>query len=364
MLSLVLLAGLSTVTSASPPPPQTPTFPAGTSVIRLDVSVVDKRGRPVPGLTPADFEVKENGRAVALTYFEAVSGGPPPPAQTPAVGERALPSSAARRILLLVDAGSMGLGALRRARQAVSAYVLEAQEGDWLRLVNLGTGETWDGEIPAQRHRLLAAARALQHRPSLWARNLAGADPIVERTDAAPERGLPSSAETSGQFLSQFAQSAGLLGTLEALLTELEGVPGRKALVFISSGFPQMRGLDRRLQRVASLARQGATTVYFVDATGQDGLIPEPGRRLAPAFETAWLRSGGAQDLAEATGGFTSRFHGSLLPALRNAAAEMRTYYVVGYAPPAGEGRFRRVAVKVKVPGLSARTKKGYLAPR
>jgi VWFA-related protein len=141
-------------------------------------------------------------------------------------------------------------------------------------------------------------------------------------------------------------------------------VPGRKAVVLISPGFPQMRGLDRRLERVATLARGAATAIYYVDARGLDGLLPEqPGEPLRPAFETAWLRSGGAQDLAEATGGFTFRFGNSLLPALSRASAEMHTYYVLGYAPPRADGRFRRVKVKVKVPGLSARTKKGYLAP-
>jgi VWFA-related protein len=180
-----------------------------------------------------------------------------------------------------------------------------------------------------------------------------------------PADGLePSSRETSGQFLSVFAQGAGLLGVLEALITELEGVPGRKAVVLISPGFPQLRGLDRRLERVATLARQAATTVYYVDAAGQDGLLPEPGQRIRPVYERAWLRSGGAQDLAEATGGFTSRFSDSLLPALSNVSAEMRSYYVLGYVPPRPQDGFRRVSVKVKMPGLSARTKKGYLASR
>lgn len=232
-LAAVLVAGSASIVQAPQRPPE---FPAGVRLIRLDVSVVDKRGQPVPGLLPEHFEVKEDGR--------------------------------------------------------------------------------------------------------------------------------PSEAETSGRFLSPFAQGAGLLGTLEALITELEGVPGRKALVLISPGFPQIRGLDRRLERVATLARGAATAIYYVDAAGQDGLLPEAGQRLRPAFEAAWARSGGAQDLAEATGGFTSRFDNSLLRALTRASAEMRTYYVLGYAPPRADARFRRVSVKVKIPGLSARTKKGYLAPR
>jgi hypothetical protein len=84
---------------------------------------------------------------------------------------------------------------------------------------------------------------------------------------------------------------------------------------------------------------------------------------MLPAFELAWNRSGGAMDLAEATGGFTSRFANSLLPALARVGDEMRSYYVVGYVPPKpDDGRFRSVRVKVNARGAVARTKKGYLA--
>jgi VWFA-related protein len=359
LAALVLgLAGLSLTAQQRP----TPEFPADVRLIRLDVSVVDKRGRPVHGLLPSDFEVKEDGRAMPVSYFEAI-GLPLAPGPDAAASTEAT-AAVPRRILLLIDAGAMNTGELRRARQAVVGYLSHTREGEWLRLANLATGEVWDGAMPAERFRLLAAARALQRQPSPWADRGTEGGQIVERHEAAGVRGEPSRGETSGQFLSIFAQGAGLLGTLEALLTELAGVPGRKAVVLISPGFPQLRDLDRRLQHVASLARQSATTVYYVDATGQDGLLPEPGERMRPVFETAWLRSGGAQDLAEATGGFTSRFSDSLLPALANVSAEMRTYYVLGYVPPRPQGGFRRVSVKVKVPGLSARTKKGYLASR
>jgi VWFA-related protein len=364
MSPYLLAAALAaaSISLAQSPPRGLPEFPTDVRLIRLDVSVVDKAGRPVPGLLPENFEVKENGRAVPVSYFEAFvegeAAGMEVTADEPA---EAVPS--ARRILLLVDAGAMSPGQLIRARQAVTGYVTQARDGEWVRLANLATGEVWDGAVPAERTRLLAAARGLQRRASHWSIRAYESDArIVERTDSEVDRDQPSETETSGRALSVFAQGVGLLGTLEALITELEGVPGRKALVLISPGFPQLRGLDRRLERVATLAHGAATTVYYVDAAGQDGLVPEPGRRLQPAFEMAWARSGGTQDLAEATGGFTSRFDNSLLPALRRASAEMRTYYILGYAPPRADGRFRKVSVKVNLPGLSARTKKGYLA--
>jgi VWFA-related protein len=364
MLSAAALA--ASVGAAQAPRP--PEFPSDVRVIRLDVSVVDGKGRPLGGLSPEDFRVHEDGRPVEITYFEAVDGRGG--MATSADSAVALTAAPPRRILLLVDTGRMAMGDLIRARKSTARYLREqAGDGDRVRLVNLSTGWAWDGRIPEDRERLEAAALALEGRLSFWA-GLGETDwpggfgpPIEDRVETDADSGFGSEAQTSGRFLSQFAQSAGLLGVLESLLVQLEGVEGRKALVLISPGFPQLHGLDRELQKVATLARQSATAVYFLDSVGLEAVVPVPGRHLPGAFETAWRRSGGAQDLAEATGGFTYRFSNALEPGLERVSAEMQTYYVVGYTPPRPEdGRFREVKVKVRARGASVRTKRGYLA--
>ncbi|MEY3282181.1 MAG: hypothetical protein RIR86_194, partial [Acidobacteriota bacterium] len=44
-----------------------------TNEVRLDVVVTDRKGRPIRGLTAADFEVDEDGTRQLLTAFQAVS---------------------------------------------------------------------------------------------------------------------------------------------------------------------------------------------------------------------------------------------------------------------------------------------------
>jgi VWFA-related protein len=363
MLLAVSAAGLAASLTAQEQ--RLPEFRADVRVIRLDVSVVDKKGRPLAGLAPTDFTVYEDGRPVEITYFEAVDGRPG--AVAGVLDPVVMPPP--RRVMLLVDTGRMAMGDLFRARKQTAAYLRQtAGDGDWVRLVNLSTGRVWDGRIPEDRERLEAAALGLERRGSFWA-DLDRGDggwldrPIQDRfeIEAAPD--IASTGETSGQFLSQFAQSAGLLGLLQSVLVQFEGVQGRKALVLISPGFPHIFGLDQQLRQVATLARQAATSVYFLDSVGLEPFIPEPGRHMPSLFETSWRRSGGAQDLAEATGGFTYRFSNSILPGLERVAAEMQTYYVVGYVPTRPEdGRFRSVKVKVGIRAAAARTKKGYLA--
>jgi VWFA-related protein len=357
MHAFLLAAAL---TQAAPQQPRPPEFRSDVRMIRLDVSVVDGVGRAVAGLSAEDFELREDGRPVPLVYFEAVGPGDSAEGAAPA-GDAEAPAPT-RRVLLLVDLATMSMGQAIRARESVARFLREGtREGDWVRLANLSTGRAWDGRMPEDRERLSRAAATLGKGPFLFGQDgVLGA--IQDRVEIAGEDG-PSEAETSGQFLSIFAEAAGTLDTLESLIVQLGGVAGRKAIVLVSPGFPHWRNLDQRLERVASLARESATTIYFVDVAGLDGVTPQPGVRLRSVFEAAWARSAGAQELAEATGGYASRFSANLVPALTRIGDELRTYYVVGYAPTRpDDGRFRSVRVKVRLDGLAARTKKGYLA--
>ncbi|MCL4819578.1 MAG: VWA domain-containing protein [Vicinamibacteria bacterium] len=353
MLELILAAGLVPALHQEPKLE----FRSDVGLIRLDVSVVDRRGQSVAGLEQHHFRVLEDGRPVALTYFEAFH------LEAPDSGTVGAGAPAARRTLILVDSARMTHFQLVRARASLASFFGGGTvEGDAIHLVNLSTDGTWSGVVPHDRGRLVAAARSLSRRASPW-EVASDDDRIVDVQESPGQGGAPSETLTSGRFLSEFAQSRDLLATLESYLVALGGVTGRKALVLVSPGFPTLRNLEARLERVATLARESATAIYFLDSVGLDGLTPEPGRRLQPAFEGAWLRSGGAQDLAAYTGGFTARFANSLAPALGRVGQELRTYYVIGYVPSrTADGRFREVKVRVEVPGLRARTKKGYVA--
>jgi VWFA-related protein len=72
-LSVVLAAGL--LFAQSPQTPQGPTFRSTTSLVLVDVTVLDKDGKPVPGLTADDFQVKLDGqvRAVRAVTYEQIA---------------------------------------------------------------------------------------------------------------------------------------------------------------------------------------------------------------------------------------------------------------------------------------------------
>jgi VWFA-related protein len=386
-----LNAGLGFTHEAQPPAPSispTPplTFGVDVRIIRLDVSVVDAVGRPVRGLRAEDFDVTEDGRTVELSFFEAVSGGAGPEnvivradgdsgGDLERVGGLAQSEpSPAHRIVILADPGPLSSAQLHRLREATSEFVRRhAREGDVVRIINLSTRETWEGRLPEDRERLASVGRRLsRHRNPLF---VAGGDgsTIAEQIELDMEQEVEGAYTESlrrERFLSQFSRSAELLGLFDEILIQLAAVPGRKSLVLVGMGIPQLARLSDRLERTAHLARQAQAAIHYVDAFGLDGLLPEsPGQGLKPIFAGVWERTGGSQDLAEATGGFVARFANVLTGALVRAANEARSYYVVGYAPPRkDDGKFRRVKVRLNVPrghpahGAIVRTKKGYIA--
>lgn len=118
---------------------QPPSFRSGVSLVTVDVTVVDASGKPVPGLTAADFEVRLNNRVQPIrdvTYMqvaETMAGAVGPSfdaAPTPAAVAAAAKgtTTAPRVFVLLVDdlslsplAGKELLGAAERFVSALPA---------------------------------------------------------------------------------------------------------------------------------------------------------------------------------------------------------------------------------------------------
>jgi VWFA-related protein len=110
-LAILLLGALVSGAPVLGQTPQTPVFRAGVTLVRVDVSAVDRDGKPVPGLTADDFEVKLDGhvqpvRAVAyeeLTHPTAAPGAGMSTSQPVRETTNAAPSVEPRLFVLMLD---------------------------------------------------------------------------------------------------------------------------------------------------------------------------------------------------------------------------------------------------------------------
>src|SRR4051812_40520684 len=77
---VTILAVCLSVPVAGQQPPQTPTFRSSVTLVTVDVVVLDRDGKPVPGLTADDFQIKLNGKVQpvrALSYVQVAAQAAP-----------------------------------------------------------------------------------------------------------------------------------------------------------------------------------------------------------------------------------------------------------------------------------------------
>jgi len=111
--SLLATLGAASMSAQAPVETPRPTFRSSTDLVSIQASVRDKRGRPLSGLTPADFEVRDNGQLRPVVSLRS---------------DRHSPVSVA----VLVDtSGSMRVGPkIAMARQVFGAIVAQLREGE------------------------------------------------------------------------------------------------------------------------------------------------------------------------------------------------------------------------------------------
>src|SRR5436853_559153 len=104
-LGALLVLGGSAQTP-QPPAQDQPTFRGGTTLVPVDVRVLDRTGKPITDLTQADFTIFENGVRQDIRHFSTQSYTP----ETPAAGSAPTPRRAVtddiapqnRRVFLIV----------------------------------------------------------------------------------------------------------------------------------------------------------------------------------------------------------------------------------------------------------------------
>ncbi len=127
MKLLTLFAAFS-VLAAQTPPPQTPVFKSGATLVPLDVRVLDRGGKPITDLKQSEFVVTEDGRSQEVSHFSATALAPMAAADTPGLLRGAVSSGTlapqTRRVFLLL----LGRGRLQPPSKGVDAMMQFVRE--------------------------------------------------------------------------------------------------------------------------------------------------------------------------------------------------------------------------------------------
>jgi VWFA-related protein len=416
----VVLAVLAARGSAQEPPPPAvatpPTFGREVEIVRVDVVVTDKAGKPVLGLTKDDFTLLDEGKPQTIDTFESAAPDVPSPsvaAATPprVVSNEPLPPGAdtSRSVIIVFDNLNLTILSAARAKAAIAAFLDQGvREGDRVTLIATGGGAWWSTRLPAGRDDLLAILKGLEARRVRSDMRDAitdyeamriylyqdaqvagrvqrrfenyGATSRIESQREREQRDIYQRGvidpyverRATEEYLKIRTRNRVTFVALERAIKPLAVTKERKTVLLVCDGFVY-DVQEEGFKQVSEAARRANAVLYFLDTRGllapsiysaQYNAMPGDASDVAAVLADSSFDAEGAEVLANETGGFAVRNTNDLTEGAGRIAREARSYYLLGYSPAVPrDGRFRRLEVKVRGKGLNVRSRRGYYAP-
>ena len=414
------------VIGQAPDTSATPTFRLSVNYVDVDVTVTDERGNFVGNLTPADFELYEDGKLQRIDTFSLVEL----PVEHIALTSRAFGRpiradvrsnrdvSSGRVYVMLLD--DLDVTPLRSARVQKSAReFIEQHFGphDIAAVVSTSGRADMAQEFTSDPALLLAAidrfvGQRLQDaevgRIDAYyeAQQLSGLDQTrTADNDPSQQTTVPNPITRANSVfdrseLERGHRAIGVIRTIRNLADFLGAVRGRrKALVFFSEGidYPMasvegsQSGMEivKATEDAMNAAALANVNIFAIDPRGMiampTDLIDAMPRAGGPDYagtdptklagtpmsgtqallDEIRLTQDSLRTLADGTGGFAAVDTNSFKTAFDRIVEANSHYYLLGYTPPAHprDGRFHRIEVRLKRPGLTAVARRGYPSP-
>ncbi|MBE3135464.1 MAG: VWA domain-containing protein [Acidobacteria bacterium] len=407
------------------PPPQQPRFRVATNFVQVDVYPTSG-DRPVTDLTAGDFEVLEDNKLQKIEAFQHITLRAPTSQELrvePSTVEAAnqLAADPTRRVFVLfLDTYHVeGIAALQVRQPLVNLLTRVVGQDD---VVAVMTPEMAAGDLTFTTR--TQSIEALLARNWDWGRRgqLTARDPQEDQYENCYPASLsePRQDTLAGKMIDRRREKLAL-DALRDLVVHLEGLrEGRKAVIAVSDGWRLFRedrtmladstmsppgvfvgpggklgvGTDPRLGPVGSQtacerdrlflafldndrdfrtllddANRANVSFYPVDPRG----LPAGDTPLGPSSpisidrDMAQLhgRIESLQTMAVATDGIAVINGNDIDRGLRRIVDDLTSYYLLGYSSTntKPDGRFRRITVRVKRPGVVVRARRGYRAP-
>ena len=424
VLSGILLAGIQADVGAGQQAPlaapetrsavsQTPTFKVQVDYVEIDALVTDKQGRFVRDLTKDDFEIFEDGEAQTVSTF-ALIDVPVEPADRPLFSSEPIEPDVhsnerpfdGRVYVLLLDELHTNVMRSQRVKDAARQFI-ERNLGanDLMAVVHTAGGSKAAQELTNNKRLLLAAVDKFLGRklPS----------PMLARNEVMSRiPGFPVSNSLDPYEVERGYNARSTLSMLRRVAEWFGGVRGRrKPILFLSEGidyditkiFNDMNASMRsstfvdytNIHDTIMATSRANVSIYAIDPRGladmSDELIGVSGfaESASDPSETDSEGGGGSagggrpigtrgianelrlarenlRTLSEETGGFAAVNTNQFATAFERIVRDNSSYYVLAYYPETDrrDGKFYKIDVRVKRPGLTVRARRGYVAPK
>ncbi|MEM7051344.1 MAG: VWA domain-containing protein [Acidobacteriota bacterium] len=396
------------------------------NVVNVEVFVTDRDGNRVAGLSQEDFEILEDGRAVEISNFYSVSyqdafaPAPEPGRRAMPQPRREIPPDQQLHLAIFMDHAHIYPASRRQILEELEGFIEDRLiEGDKIMLVGFARSLEIVEPFTQDHQRLLRGlgkmSKEAAYGPMIDAQRRQAFRSMTLFADGGDPQAAAANIRTAHGFVRSYVQSVQsdtrkVTESIEKVVRSLAGLPGRKALLYVSNGLPQRPGeeayqyllditgaaalrsasvsgvgIDPALEairddeaplfeRVTREANAHQVTLYALDAGGSGGGsglsadlnqidtgVGDSGRVTLDALRANNLREP-MIELAEATGGASVINTNNFGDGLARMAADFDTYYSLGYnSPRGGDGKYHKIQVRVKRPDLRVRHRTGYI---
>jgi VWFA-related protein len=291
------------------------------SIVRLNVGVVDDRGRPVTSLDRGNFEIFEDGVKQQITNFQS--------------------SEAPFSLVLMLDMSGSTLSFRPVIRQSASRFLDALSPNDRVAVIEFYDKINLRNDFTTDR-------RTMAH--SIEVSNGRGKTQLYKALDIALDKLANEKSRRKAIIV--------LTDGLDTAVEFLEAVRDDQIQTAIK---PENSDI---LNRILNRADQQGVTIYpLALPTGDPDRLADPTPRQIAMFKAARKR---LEIVAMRTGGVLNTINrledmGKLYA---QVAADIRTLYTIEYTPinDRRDGKWRSIRIDVKNPELISRTRQGYFA--
>ena len=392
----VVLGADQAPTSQPQPQSQTPTFKLRVDYVEVDVVVTDREGGLVNDLKQQDFQVFEDGKAQSISAFTYVNI-PIERADRPLYSNVALEPDVktnetpfdGRVYVMVIDDLHTNFGRSQRVKVAARQFIERRLGANDLMAIVHTAGSTGAAQEFTNNKRLLLAAvdktqgRKLKSATANRTQEYYNTRDLRQQGDPLND---PEDAERAFN-----ARNA--LDTLRNVADWFASVRGRrKAILFMSEGIdyditdliPQGGSnhrsateiIDETRETIAAATRSNVA-IYGIDPRGladlgdesiEIGSFPDDtslGVGTSSLMNELRMAQDSLRVLSDETGGFAVVNRNDFASAFDRIVRDKSSYYVLAYYPPdARAGRVHKIDVRVSRPGLTVRSRKGYVTPK
>jgi VWFA-related protein len=322
---------------AQAPQSQAPVFRGGVRTVAVPTTVFDEFGEVVTSLTREHFLVFDNGRRQPLTNFES--------------GQQPITA------LILLDTSASMIPRLDLARQAAEQFIVRLWPGDRARVGSFSDRVQLLGDFTDDRDALLRTLRDDLH--------VGNPTRLIDSIDEGMSSLSPLAGRrvlvifTDGCDTSSKLHWDGLLGRLPAEEFMVYAVqmggrlePGGRAR------YPPNYNRAGRYGGCAGIEHDLELSVMPAESLRDFLRVNNPTRILTPAQVLARLTS-------ETGGGhFVLTSRDDVNTTFTKVMYELHHQYLLGFAPPALDGKKHEISVRVNDLNLFVRARRAYIAPK